>query len=90
MSKKIFISHASKDKEIADAFVDIILHGSLSVPISEIYCASTDGTKIKSGEDWRDSIKKNIVSANINFLLISPILVFLSSMNSFFWSKSLA
>lgn len=72
MSKKIFISHAVKDKEIADAFVDVILQGALSVPINEIFCVSTDGTKIKSGDDWRDSIKQNILSAKINFLLISP------------------
>lgn len=72
MSKKIFISHSAKDKGIADAFVDLILQGALSVPISEIFCVSTDGTKIKSGDDWRDSIKKNILSAKINFLLISP------------------
>ncbi|RTY89639.1 toll/interleukin-1 receptor domain-containing protein [Flavobacterium sp. GT3R68] len=72
MSKKIFISHAVKDKEIAAAFVDFILHGALSVPIDEIFCVSTDGTKIKSGDDWRDSIKSNILSAKINFLLISP------------------
>jgi hypothetical protein len=72
MSKKIFISHAIKDKEIADAFVDVILQNALSVPITEIFCVSTDGTKIKSGEDWRDSIKENILSAKINFLLITP------------------
>lgn len=72
MSRKIFISHAVYDKEIADAFVDVILHGALSVPINEIFCVSTDGTKIKSGDDWRDSIKTNILSAKINFLLISP------------------
>jgi hypothetical protein len=72
MSKKIFISHSVKDKVIVDAFVDDILIGALSVPISEIFCVSTDGTKIKSGEDWRSSIKDNILSAKINFLLISP------------------
>lgn len=72
MSKKIFISHSVKDKAIADAFVDVILHGALSVPITEIFCVSTDGTRIQSGEDWRNSIKDNILSAKINFLLISP------------------
>jgi len=70
--KTIFISHASKDKEIAEAFLDIILHGALSVPINEIFCSSTDGTKIKSGADWRDSIKTNLLSAQINFLIITP------------------
>ena len=72
MSKKIFISHSIKDKEIANAFVDVILQNALSVPISEIFCVSADGMKIKSGDDWRNSIKRNILSAKINFLLITP------------------
>lgn len=70
--KSIFISHATKDKEIVDAFVDIILHGALSVPIDKIFCVSTDGTKIKSGADWRDSISESLLSAKVNFLIITP------------------
>lgn len=71
MSQKIFVSHASKDEEIARAFVDLILHGGLSVPINEIYCISADGTKIKSGDDWRNSIRSAIRIVKINFLLIT-------------------
>lgn len=70
--KSIFISHATKDKEIIDAFVDIILQGALSVPIDKIFCVSTDGTKIKSGADWRDSINESLLSAKVNFLIITP------------------
>lgn len=70
--KSIFISHAIKDKEIVDAFVDIILHGALSVPIDKIFCVSTDGTKIESGSVWRDSIKESLLSSKINFLIITP------------------
>jgi hypothetical protein len=70
--KTVFVSHATKDKEIIDAFVDIILVGGLSVPIDEIFCVSTDGTKIKSGADWRNSINESLLSAKINFLIITP------------------
>lgn len=70
--KTVFISHASKDKEIVDAFVDVILQGGLSVPINEIFCVSTDGTKIESGEDWRNSILESLNSAKVNFLIITP------------------
>ncbi len=70
--KEIFISHAVKDKEIADSFNDIILEGGLGVHINRIFCVSTDGAKIRSGEDWRNSIRENILSAKIIFLLISP------------------
>lgn len=72
IGKTVFISHASKDKEIIDAFVDLILHGALSIPIDKIFCVSTDGTKIKSGADWRDSINESLLSAKVNFLIITP------------------
>lgn len=72
IEKTIFVSHSVKDKEIVNAFVDLILHGALSIPINEIFCVSTDGTKIKSGDDWRNSIKESLLSAKINFLIITP------------------
>jgi TIR domain len=72
MGKEIFISHATKDKVIINDFVDLILHGGLSVSIDKIFCVSTDGTKIKSGEDWRNAIKENLISAKVNFLIITP------------------
>lgn len=72
VGKTVFISHASRDKEIVDAFIDLILHGALSVPIDEIFCVSTDGTKIESGADWRDSINESLLSAKVNFLIITP------------------
>lgn len=72
VGKSVFISHASKDKEIVDAFIDLILHGALSVPIDKIFCVSTDGTKIESGADWRDSINESLLSAKVNFLIITP------------------
>ncbi len=70
--KEIFISHSTKDKIIADNFIDLILHGALSVPIDKIFCTSTDGTKIKSGTEWRNSILSALKEAKLNFLLISP------------------
>jgi hypothetical protein len=70
--KDVFISHSSKDKTIADNFIDLILHGALSIPIDKIFCTSTDGTKIKSGTDWRDSILTALKEAQLNFLLITP------------------
>lgn len=70
--KTVFISHSVKDQAIAEAFIDLILQNGLSVPISEIFCSSTDGTMIESGEDWRKAVKDSIVSAKISILLISP------------------
>lgn len=71
-STTVFISHSIKDKVIIDAFVDLILHGALSVPINKIFCVSTDGTKIESGVDWRNAIYHSLLNAKINFLVITP------------------
>lgn len=70
--KKVFISHASKDKEIADAFIDDLLVGALAVKLTDIFCTSTDGTKIPSGEDWRNQIRENLIGAKVTFLIITP------------------
>jgi len=70
-TKDIFISHSGKDKKIVDDFVDLLL-GALSVPISKIFCSSSDGMKIESGTDWRDSILEALQQAKVNFLFISP------------------
>jgi len=69
---KIFISHASSDEFIAKQLIDDILIGSLSVNITEIFCTSTDGTKIESGEDWRNSIETALTLSNIIILIITP------------------
>ncbi|HLP50489.1 MAG TPA: toll/interleukin-1 receptor domain-containing protein [Chitinophagales bacterium] len=70
--KEIFVSHSVKDVIIVNAFVDLILHGGLNISVENIFCVSTEGSKIKSGEDWRNAIKDSIESAKINFLIITP------------------
>ena len=70
--KKIFISHASLDVPIVNSFIDDLLVGSLSVKVSDIFCTTTDGMKIKSGEDWRESIKEALQQSLITILLITP------------------
>ena len=70
--KSIFISHSSQDEKIVSKFVDEILIGSLAVKITDIFCTTMDGTKIKSGRDWRDEIKSHLENAKITFLIITP------------------
>jgi hypothetical protein len=70
--KTIFVSHSQNDKVIVDAFVDLILHGALSIPIDQIFCTSTEGTKIESGADWRNTIKESLLSSKVTFLVITP------------------
>ncbi len=70
---RIFISHAVKDKYITEAFIDFILDTGLSVDIiNDVFCTSYDGIRIKTGADWRESIKTSIQNASVVFLFISP------------------
>jgi len=70
--KRIFISHASKDKEIVQAFMEDILDVGLGIDPNDIFCSSIDGAKIPSGNDWRDEIKKGLEESKITFLIVSP------------------
>lgn len=70
--KAIFISHASPDKAITQDFIDLILVGALGVGIETIFASTIEGTKIESGDDWRDSIKENLKTAKITFIIITP------------------
>jgi hypothetical protein len=70
--KRIFISHASKDIEIVQAFMNEILIGALGIKITDIFCTTTDGTKIKSGNDWRNDIKEHLIGSKVTFLIITP------------------
>lgn len=71
MPKDIFISHSSIDKPIIDKFIDLILDNGLSIDIGKIFCTSTEGAKIKSGQIWRESIKENLTNAKVVILIIT-------------------
>ena len=70
--KKIFISHASADQPIIKSLIDDLLHGALSVKISDIFCTTADGTKIESGKDWRNSIQEALRNSKVTLLIITP------------------
>lgn len=70
--REIFISHSSGDKFIVNSFIDDILIGALGIKITNIFCTSTDGAKITSGEDWRNEIRSNLISSKVTFLMITP------------------
>lgn len=70
--KNIFISHSHNDKKFVEEFVDRILVNGLGIDRETILCTSTDGTKIKTGDDWRETIKGTIKNAKIIILIITP------------------
>ena len=62
-SKRIFISHSSKDKDIVEKFVDNIS--------ADIFCSSIEEMGIRNGGDIRRHIHENIRDVDYAFLLIS-------------------
>ncbi len=68
---KIFISHSSKDKSIIDNFVDKILILGCGIDENEIFCTSVEGLGIKTGNDFREHIKSNLLASDYSFLFIS-------------------
>jgi hypothetical protein len=51
--------------------VEKILQLGLLVKLTDIFCTTTDGTKIKSGEDWRNAIKEGLQNAKVTILIIT-------------------
>lgn len=71
-SGDIFISHSSKDKMLVDHFVEKILNLGIGLSSDDIFCTSTEGFGIKTGDDFRQVIKNNISNSKITILIISP------------------
>ncbi len=72
---KIFISHSSKDIKIIDEFVKRILGNGLGFDIGEsnqdIFCTSIEELGIKTGLEFRKSIRENLTNANIVLIFLS-------------------
>ncbi len=70
-SKRIFISHSSKDKDIVEKFIDHILQLGIGIKAEDIFCTSIEEMGVRNGEDIRKHIQTNIRNADYAFLLIS-------------------
>lgn len=71
MGKKIFISHASDDKEIVSLFVDQILCAGSGVNIEDIIYTSREDSGVVNGDDIPSSIKDGIRQAVLFFMMVS-------------------
>lgn len=71
MSREIFISHAVKDKKLADAVVDLLQLG-LNISSDHIFCSSLEGLGIPTGVNFVDHIKSQIQSPKAVIVLITP------------------
>ena len=69
--KRIFISHASKDKELINKFVDSIILLGMGVDSNIIAYTSREDTGVPPGESIPQFIQDNIACADIVLLMIS-------------------
>lgn len=70
MSKSVFISHAVKNKDIADKLVDLLETG-VGISDSDIFCSSLEGLGIPGGTNFVEFIKKQIKDPKVVILLLS-------------------
>lgn len=68
-SKRVFLSHATKDKAIANAFVDLLVHCGLHA--DDIFCSSLEGMGIPPGQNFLDHIKNEIQNPELVVLMLS-------------------
>ena len=68
-SKRIFISHSSKNKDIVEKFVDYILQFGIGIKAEDIFCTSIEEMGVKNGEDIRKHIQTNIQNVDYSFLI---------------------
>ncbi|VVM76236.1 hypothetical protein PS673_02037 [Pseudomonas fluorescens] len=71
MAHEIFISHAVKDKVLADAVVDLLQLG-LNLDVDTVFCSSSPGLGIPTGVNFVDHIKEKIQSPRAVVALITP------------------
>ena len=60
MNKKIFISHATKDKTLVEEIIELI--ESIGVESEKIFCSSFEGYGIPLGENFLEQIKQELSS----------------------------
>jgi len=70
MKEKIFISHSSKDKELAKEFVNF-MKTSFEINNRKIFCTSLNGS-LGVGDNFITKIKKEIAESAIIIFLITP------------------
>lgn len=67
----IFISHSSNNSDIVESFVSLILIEGLGIEKKQIFCTSIQEAGIKSGEDFKIRIKKELEKSKYVIQIIS-------------------
>lgn len=67
--EKIFISHASEDEPLVSAVVNLL--SLIGVPDKQIFCTSLPGYDIDLGDNWLDTLKKEITDGVLVLFVLS-------------------
>jgi hypothetical protein len=67
---EIFISHASSDQQLADAFARL-LEGGINLSQKQLFCTSLEDQGIPAGADFKSFIQKQLESCEIVISLIT-------------------
>jgi hypothetical protein len=62
MEIDVFISHSSRDSEVASALIDLICDGC-NVQRSKFRCTSVDGYRLRAGANTNDSLRLEVTEA---------------------------
>lgn len=68
---KVFISHATADKELVNAFVDLLRLG-VDIPRERIFCTSLQGMRIPTGQSFVAFIREQIKDCKFVISIITP------------------
>ena len=67
---RIFISHAVKDEELVEEFVDFLDVG-IGIEPSDVFCSSLPGMNIPTGEGFVDYIKSKVSNPELVILVLT-------------------
>ena len=68
---KVFVSHSSADRRIAEAFVEL-LRAALPIGAKDIRCTSIDGYKLDAGSKADEQLRQEVFDAPVFVALLSP------------------
>lgn len=71
MSKRVFISHSSQDKEIVSSFIENILVAGCGLRQEDIMYTSCEDMGVGNGEDIPMAIKKGIQECQLFLMMVS-------------------
>jgi hypothetical protein len=71
MSIDVFISHSSRDRDIARALIEL-LRSAGNIPPERIRCTSVDGFRLEVGASVNDQLRMEVNEARVFIGLITP------------------